>query len=81
VKTEGKEVKKCPLLKEWCTDEVKKACPWNAKLTRRTPAGMQTILVCGIEAMIMMLSEINQKTSAPPQPEVPQIVLPFMGRG
>lgn len=68
----------CPFLGKYC---IKEECAQHAYLTRVTPQGLQKSFTCGFEAMMIILSEINQKTPMPSQPEMPSIVLPFMGRG
>ena len=75
---EGQVKKRCPFMGEWCVGE---ACAIHSYLMRNTPGGVQKIPVCGFEAMVIMLSEINQKTERSSQPDKPHIVLPFMGRG
>lgn len=74
---EGRQVKKCPFLKDWCIGDE---CAIHVSIARNTPVGMQRVPTCGVEAMIMMLSELNQKTVGPAQQKKPEIILPFMGR-
>ena len=74
-KDDGNEKRKrlCPFLAKWCIGEE---CAIHSYLMR----GNQRALTCSFEAMVIMLSELNQKIQALPQPEMPKIVLPFMGR-
>lgn len=51
----------CPMLKEWCGEEELGKCSFRAELTRQGPPGTmsQMIRVCGLEAALTILSEIN----------------------
>jgi len=81
-KEEGRLVKKCPVLKDWCDKEALGNCAFATTLTRQTQVGPQHMTVCGIEAMLLILSEINQKTGQPQQvKKQPEIILPFSGNG
>lgn len=76
-KPEGRQVKKCPFINDWCIGDE---CAIHSYIALSTPTGMQRKLVCSIEAILIIISEMNRKT---PQQhlEQPQIILPFMGRG
>lgn len=75
---EGRQLKKCPFLKEWCIGED---CAIHVYITVPTREGPKRRLCCGFEASMIMLSELNQKTPMPQRPNEPNLILPFMGRG
>lgn len=57
--------KKCPFLNDWCIGE---ACALHSELTKNVGGGIQRkIGLCAFNAMVIMLSEINQKTQPPQQ--------------
>lgn len=60
------KAKMCPFLKELCTDSVMARCTIGAELIHakigRTP---QKLNICAVNAVMMMLSEINNKTQVP----------------
>ena len=80
-KSEGKQVKMCPFLGAWCDEEAMKNCTMSITLTKHGKGGIMHKRMCIFMALGEIMSEINQKTEVLPQPEQPQIILPFMGRG
>lgn len=80
MKVEGRQAQKCPFIGDWCDKNALENCAMATTLTKRGAGGMMQKQVCIFMALGEVLSEINQKTVASPQPEVPQIILPF-GRG
>ena len=62
---EENKVKHCPFLNEWC---IKERCALYNELVRQVGGLQQRFGVCGFSAVVLILSEINQKTQvAPPQ--------------
>ena len=60
------EVKKwCPFLKEWCTKEVIDRCAIAIGIGRSVGGTRQETLMCSFPALVIILSEINQKTQVP----------------
>jgi len=70
--------KKCPILKEWCTSEIKEACAFSCEIFINRGGLNQKAVVCFKDAIVIMLSEINIKTQTP---EVRGIQLPNSFRG
>ena len=70
-------IKWCPLLKEWCSKDVRERCAFNTEMARNTGGLQQKFGMCSFNAVVMILSEINIKT-VPPQQE---IQLPGLYRG
>ena len=59
-------VKHCPFLNDWC---IKERCALYSELRRQVGGFQQNFGACGFSAVVLILSEINQKTGiAPPQP-------------
>ena len=56
---EGQIRKKCPFLGEWCIGEV---CAFRTTLFRNVEGMQQQVSVCPVEAILIILSEINKKT-------------------
>ena len=74
----SRPVKTCPFLDGKCIGDK---CAIHVYLSRGTPEGVVQVLSCGIEAMVILLSEINAKAAAPLRQDKPGIVLPFKGVG
>lgn len=53
------KLKWCPLIKEWCDKEVLDRCAFASDIT----LGYKRYKVCGLTAMVLMLSELNTKTN------------------
>ena len=73
VKGNEERKQKCPFLGEWCIGD---ACALHAYLFRNTTTGTQKVGVCGFEAMLTMLSEMNQREAQGKKAQVPKIQLP-----
>lgn len=58
------KVKKCPFLRDWCLGE---ACAIRAKITHNAGGLQQQASMCPVDAILMILSEINMKTQVPQQ--------------
>ena len=71
------KVKKCPILNEWCTEEVKERCTFSAEMMQVVNGVPYRSNVCFKDAVVIMLSEINAKTQPPQQ----KIQLPGLLRG
>lgn len=69
-KDEEVKTKWCPFLNEYC---IKDRCALHTELQKQMGGMMQKMGLCGLNALGMILSEINAKTM-PPQP--PKITLP-----
>ena len=70
-KEEKQRKRRCPFLNEWCIDDT---CALHTQVIKAP----HKIELCAFDAILMILSEINQKT----QPSPPQkINLPFIHRG
>jgi hypothetical protein len=55
----------CPFLKTEC---IKEKCLFTAKLKQVSTAGtLQQLEICSVNALVLILSEINQKTQVPQQ--------------
>lgn len=59
---DGDKVKKCPFLNEYC---IKEKCAIWAEMTRHQGGIGQKFGMCSFAGMMMILSEINQKTGTP----------------
>lgn len=68
------KVKHCPFLNEWC---IRERCALYSTLSRNANGLQQKIEVCGFNAVVLILSEINQKTQIQQQ----EIQLPELYRG
>ena len=76
-KPEEERTKKCPLLGEWC---IKDECALYAEMVRNVAGLQRKGGTCAINAMVVILSEINIKAHPPQQ----QVKLPpnlHIGRG
>ncbi len=71
------KVKICPFSGTYC---IKERCSLHMEMTRNTGGLQQKFTLCAVNAMVMMLSEINAKTQ-PPQQKMPKITLPNLVRG
>ena len=60
---EVKEDKHCPFLNNWC---IKERCALFIELRQNTGGLQQKYGACSFSAAVLILSEINQKTQAPP---------------
>ena len=74
-KQEGEtKVRWCPILKEYCIGE---RCAMSVELTRIVGGLQKKFRVCVYSAMVIMLTEINQKT----QPPMQKIQIPHLLKG
>lgn len=69
--------KRCPILNEACIEDY---CHFRTELRQQMGGVMRKKSVCFVDAILLILSEINQKTAVPQQKpiEIPKL---FMGRG
>lgn len=58
------KVKYCPFLDKYC---IKERCALYVVLTMKAGLQQQKLGACGFNAVIQILSEINQKTQVPQQ--------------
>ncbi len=71
---EGDLVKDCPFLKGECT---KGGCALYAEMQRNQGGVQEKFGLCSLNAMVMIMSELNAKLSAPQQ----QIQVPNLFKG
>ncbi len=74
-KTEGKILKRCPFLGQWCKVEE---CAIAVEVSRVILGVPKVAQICPFQAMVIMLGEINQKT-AMPQQKIQRLQLPGLG--
>ncbi len=70
-------LKWCPILKEWCSKDVLERCAFGTEMHMPSPMGVQRMKICGVHALMTMISQINAKTQPPQQ----KIQLPHLYRG
>lgn len=71
-KGEGKRLKMCPLLKEYC---IEGRCALFTEMTRNAGGLQQKFGLCSFNAMVMMLSEMNMKAQPPQQKmQIPNLI-------
>ena len=74
------KLKLCPFWQKWCDHELQETCALHVEINKPMGGIMQRLSLCGFNALGLLLSEINQKTQAPP-PQKINLNIPNIHRG